>query len=112
MSNLQSRELESINNHEKLSSFQTKPQEQSFSNFQSNQQGIYDKLNEQFSEQEKQQRNIQEARCILGESAQSLSDEQVYALMNEIQFLADTWLEEFEQKIFNGKTLQEILGSK
>lgn len=76
---------------------------------QANQQGVYDQLNQIFSEQDKEKKAVYEAREILGESASSLSDEQVYDLVNEVQYLTDTWLEEFEQKVFDGKTLKEIL---
>lgn len=64
------------------------------------------------SEQDKQRKTIQETREILGESARSLSDEQIYDLKNEIQYLVDTWLEEFEKKIFDGKTLNELIQSE
>ncbi|MBI2600009.1 hypothetical protein HYW43_03775 [Candidatus Daviesbacteria bacterium] len=74
-----------------------------------NPQGTYDQLNQLFSDQNKQQKDIQEARDILGESAQDLTDNQVYDLVNEIQFLVDSWLEEYERKVFDGKTLNELL---
>ena len=74
-----------------------------------NQQGVYDQLNQLFEDKEKKQRTIAEAKEILGDSAQSLTDDQVYDLVNEIQFLTDTWIEEFEQKVFDGKTLNELL---
>ena len=74
-----------------------------------NQQGVYDQLNQLFEEKEKKQRTIAEAKEILGDSTQSLTDDQIYDLVNEIQFLTDTWIEEFEQKVFDGKTLNELL---
>ena len=73
-------------------------------------QGVYDQLNNLFSEQDKQKNSILEAREILGESASALTDDQVYDLVSEIQYLADTWLEEYERTIFDGKTLDETLG--
>ncbi|MDP3974054.1 MAG: hypothetical protein Q8P92_04445 [Candidatus Daviesbacteria bacterium] len=86
----------------------------SFSNLspesQFNPQGRYDQLNELFNQQDKQQKDVQEAREILGESARDLTDSQVYDLTNEIQYLVDSWLEEFERKTFDGKTLNELLG--
>lgn len=74
-----------------------------------NPQGTYDQLNQLFNDQNKQQKDIQEAREILGESAKDLADSQVYDLVNEIQFLVDSWLEEYERKVFDGKTLNELL---
>lgn len=72
-------------------------------------QGIYDQLNNLYSEQDKQQKSIQEARDILGETASEITDEQVFELMTEVQYLADTWIEEFERNVFDGKTLEELL---
>lgn len=69
----------------------------------------YDQLNNFFSTQDLQGKTIQEARETLGEAAQSLSDEQVYDLVNEVQFLVDSWIEEYEKKIFEGKTLDEVV---
>lgn len=72
-------------------------------------QGIYDQLNNLYSEQDKQQKLIREARDILGESASEITDAQVYELITEVQYLADTWIEEFERNVFDGKTLEELL---
>ncbi|MCL4415908.1 MAG: hypothetical protein M1365_04300 [Actinobacteria bacterium] len=78
-------------------------------NFQSNQQGVYDQLNQLFNEHDKQQKEILEAREILGDSAKDLTDSQVFDLVNEVQYLVDSWLEEYERKVFDGKTLDELL---
>lgn len=91
-----------------LSINNTAPEE--FHSFQSEQLGTYDQLNQLFNEQDKQQKDVQETREILGESAKDLTDSQVYDLTNEIQYLVDSWLEEFERKTFDGKTLNELLG--
>lgn len=78
--------------------------------FQINQQGTYDQLNKLFIEKDHQQKTILETREILGESAKDLSDNQVYDLVNEIQYLVDSWLKEFEMNVFNGKTLDKLIG--
>ncbi len=78
-------------------------------NFIQTPRGVYDQINQNFLEQDEKQKTIQEARDILGKSAEELTDDQVYDLVNEIQYLVDTWLEEYEQKIFEGKTLKELL---
>ena len=80
------------------------------SDFQSNKQGAYDQINQLFNEQDQQEKTVQEARDILGESAKDLTDSEVYDMVNEVQYLVDTWLEEFERKTFDGKTLNELLG--
>jgi hypothetical protein len=82
------------------------------SDFGNNQQGVYDQLNELFNDQDQQERAIQEARDILGDSAKNLDDSEVYDLVNEVQHLVDTWIEEFERETFDGKTLNELLDLK
>lgn len=82
------------------------------SNSQSNPLGTYDQINQIFNDQDSQQKTILEAREILGDCSKELSDEQVYDLVNEIQYLVDSWLEEFERKTFDGKTLDELLNLK
>lgn len=72
-------------------------------------QGVYEKLNQILEGQDQQEKTIQEAREILGEAADNLTDEQVYDLANEVQFLVDSWLEEYERKVFDGKSLDELL---
>lgn len=78
-------------------------------NLQKNSQGIYDQINNYFSEQNQQQKIVQEAREVLGESASKMNDEKVYDMVVEMQYLVDTWVEEFEKEIFDGKTLKEII---
>lgn len=52
---------------------------------------------------------LKKTKKILGELALELSDEELKTIVTEIQFLADTWLDEFERGIFAGKTLNELL---
>lgn len=81
-------------------------------NTQPSSQGTYDQINELFNIQDQQEKSIKEAREILGDSANELSDSQIYDLLNEIQFLVESWLEEFERNTFDGKSLDELLGLK
>jgi hypothetical protein len=76
------------------------------------QSGAYDQLNQFFVDQNQEQRGILEAREILGNEAKNLTDDQVFGLLNEIQYLVDSWLEEYETTVFDGKTLDELLGLK
>lgn len=57
-----------------------------------------------------EQKDIDEAREILGDAAKDLADDQLKDQVVMIQFLIETWMDEFERKIFNGKTLNELLG--
>lgn len=79
-------------------------------NTSSTPQGTYDRLNQFFSDQNKEQRDIVEARQILGDSAMDLTDGQVQDLVNEVQFLVDSWLDEYEKREFDGKSLNEVIG--
>ena len=53
--------------------------------------------------------NLAKAREILGKLANELSDEELKTIVTEIQFLTDSWLDEFEKSIFEGKTLNKLL---
>lgn len=58
-----------------------------------------------------EQKEIDEAREILGETANELSDDELKDILVEMDYLIETWIEEYERKIFNGKTLNELLGN-
>lgn len=72
-------------------------------------QETYENLNQLFTDQDKEQRTVREARDILGNPADKLTDEQIYNLVTNVRYLIDSWLEEFERNVFGGKTLNEIL---
>ncbi len=46
------------------------------------------------------------------EIAQEVSPEQLKNIITEVQFLTESWLDEFERQIFKGLTLQELLHEK
>ena len=48
-------------------------------------------------------------RKALGETAQSLSNEQIETITTEFQFLIDSWMDEYEKEVFKGLTLKEVL---
>lgn len=52
---------------------------------------------------------LQKARRTLGGSANGLSDEELETYLTEFQHLIDYWLNTFEQQLFDGKTLQQVL---
>lgn len=62
-----------------------------------------------FPKNSEQENNVIRTRRILGKTAQTLSDEQIETIVSEFQFLANTWLDEFEKEIFSGHTLQEVI---
>ncbi len=69
-------------------------------------------LNRVLVEQEYKDKEIQKALSTLGESATNLTEEQVKDLLTEMQFLVSSWLDDYERRIFNGVTLQELMHEK
>ena len=66
-------------------------------------------LNSLFPEQEQEQKEIRQVKTILGELSNKFKSEELHAIVCEIQFLVNTWLDTYEQQILDGKTLQELL---
>ncbi len=54
---------------------------------------------------------VSKARKILGETADTLHDEKLESLVTDFEYLADTWLDVFEKRVFGGKTLKEVIGT-
>lgn len=51
---------------------------------------------------------LEEARKILGKTAEGMTDEQLQDQLVKIQYLAESWLDDYERSIFDGKTLSEL----
>lgn len=66
------------------------------------------KLNEILPEENKESKMIQHAKEILGSN---YTTEEIKELITSFDYLTSKWLEEYEQEIFAGKTLKEILQS-
>ncbi len=62
--------------------------------------------------QQSEENKIAKTRRILGQTANTLSDEQIECVTTEFQFLIDGWLDEFEKNVFNSMTLKEVLNEK
>lgn len=65
-----------------------------------------------FPEQKYEEKDIQKAKDLLGELADSFTPEQMKDVIAETKYLVETWLDDFEREIFSGKTLQELLHEK
>lgn len=70
---------------------------------------ISQSLDELFPEQQREEKNIQKAKDTLGALADQFTQEQLKETVTEIQYLADSWLDDFERETFNGQTLNELL---
>lgn len=57
-----------------------------------------------------EENKIIKARGILGELSRDFTDEQLGYLVTDFEYLVDTWLDLFERKMFEGKTLRELTG--
>ena len=75
-------------------------------------QKISQSLNNLFPEQQYDEKDIQKAKEVLGELAKELSADQLKDAVTEIQYLCESWLDDYERKIFKGLTLQEMLHEK
>lgn len=54
----------------------------------------------------------QRTRKLLGSTATEIPDDQINVINTEFQSFIDIWLDQFEQHIFEGKTLRELIGEK
>lgn len=54
-------------------------------------------------------KDINTAKKVLGASATALREPELKEVVMEIRFLVESWLDDFERKAFEGKTLQEYL---
>ncbi len=77
-----------------------------------NSQSIKQSLDELFPEQQYDEKNLKKTKDILGDVAGEYSDMELQGIAVEIRYLAESWLDNFEQGIFGGLTLKEVLHEK
>ncbi len=75
----------------------------------SNRIDVYDKINHFFNESDSDVKAIEQARQILGDDAKTLRTEQIQDLLSNIDYLVNSWIEEFERSVFDGKTFNELI---
>lgn len=73
---------------------------------------ISESLDIMFPEQKRQDKDLASTKEVLGELSKSFTDLQLKEIITDIDFLVENWLDEFEQEIFEGKTLKELLHEK
>lgn len=54
--------------------------------------------------------DIEKAKLILGDAVKKMNDDQLKDACVEMRYLVETWLDDYERLIFEGKTLRELLG--
>lgn len=54
---------------------------------------------------------IEKAKKILGKSAEGMTDEELQNQLVLMKSLVESWMDDYESSIFDGKTLYELLAS-
>lgn len=75
-------------------------------------QTIQNSLDNLFPEQKYEDKDIQKAKQILGKIADQLNGDQIRDVVTEVNYLVNTWLDDYEKDIFDGQTLMELLHEK
>lgn len=65
-----------------------------------------------FPEQKQADKRIKLAKDALGSLACHFTESQIKDMIAEVEYLTETWLDEYERNIFEGLTLQELLHEK
>lgn len=73
---------------------------------------VRESLETLFPEQKRDEKEMRAIKTILGSLSHDFSDDQRRDIANEIQFLIESWLDDYERKIFKGMTLNELLHEK
>jgi len=70
---------------------------------------VKESLDGMFPEQEYIDKKVQRAKAILGDLVKDFSEAELRDVVTEIQFLVDSWLDDYEREVFDGLTLRELL---
>lgn len=70
---------------------------------------VKESLDEMFPEQEYAEKSLKQAKAVLGDLAKDFSTDELKNIVSEIQFLVETWLDDYEREVFDGLTLRELL---
>ena len=89
--------------------FTTMPSQESFRQTAENTGEL---LRSYFSQLDSEDKEVTEARKILGDLADELTADELKEIVTEVKYLTTCWLDEFEKSIFKGKTVAEILHEK
>lgn len=75
-------------------------------------QGVNNNLQDSFNTSflgNREESRLQKARRVLGESVKDIPDQILDTFITELQYLADSWLNDYEESVFDDKTLAELL---
>ena len=62
-----------------------------------------------FFPEQRYDKKIQKAKEILGPLCNAFTSDQLTDIVTEIQYLCESWLDDYERNVFDGKTLKELL---
>lgn len=66
-------------------------------------------LNTLFPEQRQEEKELKKVKAILGDLSTTLTIDELYTMISEIQYLTTVWLDSYEKTLFKGKTLKDVL---
>jgi hypothetical protein len=52
---------------------------------------------------------LQKARRIMGAEVDGVSDQELENYLSQLEFLLDSWLDEYERQVFDGRTLSKVM---
>jgi len=78
-------------------------------NFNSSQHSSLEYALETIFPEPKEETQLQKARRILGDIALDMGDDELIGCLAQFQFLLNSWLDDYEKQIFDGKTLDQLL---
>lgn len=76
---------------------------------QRSERSVEEQLNAIFPEQTHKNKLVKRTKEILGDLTSGMSEDEVQTIATEVEYLCETWLDRYEEKIFSGKTLNELL---
>lgn len=78
-------------------------------NYARHPQTVTKSLNDLFPEQEIEHKNLKKAKEILRDLAKEFTESELKDVVAQIEYLAESWVDDFERSIFDGATLREVL---
>ncbi len=76
---------------------------------QSDTKKIADSLQDLFPEQAYDEKDIKKVKEILGTLSNEFTESELKDIIAQFQYLAESWLDNFEKEVFDGITLNEVL---
>jgi hypothetical protein len=73
---------------------------------------ITESLDVMFPEQKRQDKDLLKAKEALGELAKEFTEVELKEVITDVDFIVESWLDDFERELFKGKTMQELLHEK